>query len=84
MGKAGLGLVESVHFNKGLRYLMLVLREGATQDDLLGIAPDFPAMLGAQTNDEVFAVMVTAAAGAGPCARPVVHAVPLSVVRSPR
>ena len=45
---------------------MVVLQEAAMQDDLLGIAPDFPAMLSTQTNDEIFAVMVTAAAGAVP------------------
>ena len=60
--------MEGVHFNAGLRYLMVVLREAAGEGDLLGIAPDFPAMLSAQANDEVFAVMVTAAAGARPCA----------------
>ncbi len=58
--------MESVYFHKGLGYLMVVLREGTSQDDLLAIAPDFPAMLRAAAHDEVFGVMVTAAAGAAP------------------
>ncbi len=56
--------MESVHYNRKLQRLMVVLAEGTPQAELLALAPDFPALLQSSTDFSIRGVSVTMAAGA--------------------
>ena len=55
--------MESVHYNARLQRLMVVLREGTPETELLALSPDIAAMLAASTDGSIKGISVTMAAG---------------------
>ena len=64
LGQERQGCVESVHYNRKLQRLMVVLREGTPAGELAALAPDFDALLRSSTDASIRGVSVTLAAGA--------------------
>ena len=67
LGPEGQALVEGVHYNAHLQRLMVVLREGTPEDELLALRPDSAALLAAATDGSIRGISVTMAAGEPRC-----------------
>lgn len=60
MGPSNLGLAEGMHYCAQLRYMMVVCREGTTQEQLESLAPDYRTLKERTLSCAVLGVLVTA------------------------